>query len=85
MKTYPKPKFYRTITLSDGKVWTLKTFSTVEIVATKMPPKKKNVYTGRDWLKVELIKGATKANIQKDLKKEENKRKARKKVTEEEE
>lgn len=44
---------------------------------TKKPSKP---YNGRDLLKVALIKGATKAGVQKDKKKEENKKRGRKKV-----
>lgn len=44
-----------------------------------MPKKKKPLKT-RDYLMVELIKGATKAGVHKDHKKESNKKFARKKV-----
>jgi len=39
-----------------------------------------NLIKTRDHLMVKLINGATKANVQKDKKKEENKKRARKKV-----
>ena len=39
-----------------------------------------NKLKSRDWLLLKLIKGATKANIQKDKKKEKNKKECRKKV-----
>jgi len=42
--------------------------------------KKVDSYNGRDYLKLELIKGATKAGVEKDQKKEINKKKCRKKV-----
>jgi hypothetical protein len=43
-------------------------------------PKKKNPYNGRDPLIQAIIKGVTKAGIQKDRKKEESKSKCRKKI-----
>lgn len=45
-----------------------------------MKPKKKKVVKTRDYLLVELIKGATKAGIEKDQKKESSKKKCRTKV-----
>lgn len=43
-------------------------------------PKKKRPYTGRDYNMVAIIKGATKAGIHKDQKKEANKTASRSKV-----
>jgi hypothetical protein len=48
-----------------------------------MKKKKKPKYNGRDYLIIEIIKGVTKSGIFKDKKKEDSKKKARKKVTEE--
>jgi hypothetical protein len=45
-----------------------------------MPKNKQN--NGRDYLMVKIINGVTKAGVHKDKKKEENKKRARKKVTE---
>lgn len=44
-----------------------------------MKKKKKN--NGRDYLMVAVINGVTKAGVEKDRKKEENKKLARKKVS----
>jgi len=45
-----------------------------------MKPKNKKPYTGRDYNMVNIIKGATKSYVEKDLKKEANKRTSRTKV-----
>ena len=47
--------------------------------------KRKKTYTGRDYNIVSIINGATKAYIEKDHKKEANKKTSRTKVEEEEE
>lgn len=49
-----------------------------------MKKSKKKLYNGRDYLIQKIIKGATKAGIHKDRKKEANKRASRSKVEEEE-
>lgn len=46
----------------------------------KSKKKPKQLENGRDYLILEIIKGATKANVQKDRKKEAEKYKARTKV-----
>jgi len=48
------------------------------------PKKKKKKIKTRDWLLVQLLKGATKAGIQKDKKKEAAKKKCREKVKDDE-
>ena len=49
-----------------------------------MAKKKKETpkYNGRDFLIVEIIKGATKSGVHKDRRKEENKKRCRQKVKE---
>ncbi len=50
-----------------------------------MKTKKKKVYTGRDYLALELIKGATKAGVQPDRRKKADKERCRTKVRRDEE
>ena len=49
-----------------------------------MTTKRKKPYTGRDYNMVSVLKGATKSYVEKDHKKEANKKTSRSKVVEEE-